>query len=320
MVRMVFVILTLVLTGTALGQDQIHQSASPARQAQEPGRPVVITDMAEYNAYTSAVRTNDPVARAYALEAFARDFPDSLLAPQALWFAADALQQAEHVENSRDQNVITDPAEYSAYINALNITDPAARASALEDFVRQFPGSRVKVAALRKAAEASREAHKKPRLVPSRAIVSRVRTPTPQERACKILEGKDVASLSIEEWEFVLQYGDSGAACNKSGAERIWGRIQSLQKTHTGKPGKLAFQVRVLSATTNSMQAAITLKHQKSNIPDLRIKLSKPMTALPAPGSSVTVAGFLSAYSPRPFMFIMTDAAVRSRQKAATAP
>jgi hypothetical protein len=320
MVRMVFVVLTLVLTGTALGQDQMHQSQASAPQAGDHRTPVVITDAAEYNAYTSAIKIADPEARAYALEAFARDFPYSVLTPQALWLAADALEQgpAHQTGPSTDQIVIKDPAEYQAYITALNVHDPEARASALEDFVRQFPDSRVRAAALRKAAEASREASKKPRLIPSRTIAAPAKAPTPQERACKILEGKDAASLSFEEWEFVLQYRDSGAACNKDGAERVWRGIQNLQTASTGKPRQLALQVKVISATSKALEAAITFNHQKSNISDLKVKLNKPMTAPPAPGASVTVVGFLSAYSPRPFVFIMTDAAVQNLQKTET--
>lgn len=39
------------------------------------------------------------------------------------------------------QKVITNPAEYNAYINALNIWEPAARKEAFERFIQQFPNS-----------------------------------------------------------------------------------------------------------------------------------------------------------------------------------
>jgi tetratricopeptide (TPR) repeat protein len=44
--------------------------------------------------------------------------------------------------------VIKDPAEYNAYMTALNMTDPAAKAQAMENFVKQYPNSIVKTEAL----------------------------------------------------------------------------------------------------------------------------------------------------------------------------
>jgi hypothetical protein len=49
------------------------------------------------------------------------------------------------------QKVIKDPAEYNAYITALNTTDPAAKAQAMEAFVAQYPNSIVKQEALEQA-------------------------------------------------------------------------------------------------------------------------------------------------------------------------
>ncbi|HUK88406.1 MAG TPA: hypothetical protein VLT85_12140 [Terriglobales bacterium] len=49
------------------------------------------------------------------------------------------------------QKVIKDPAEYNAYMAALNTTDPAAKAAAMEAFVAQYPNSVVKIDALEQA-------------------------------------------------------------------------------------------------------------------------------------------------------------------------
>jgi tetratricopeptide (TPR) repeat protein len=43
---------------------------------------------------------------------------------------------------------IKDPAEYNAYVTALNQSDPAAKAQALDTFLQQYPNSVVKVSAL----------------------------------------------------------------------------------------------------------------------------------------------------------------------------
>src|SRR5690349_12380222 len=60
--------------------------------------------------------------------------------------AAPAGQAAQASQASGP--TIKDPAEYNAYVTALNQTDPAAKAQALETFLQQYPNSVVKIAAL----------------------------------------------------------------------------------------------------------------------------------------------------------------------------
>src|SRR5262245_27614427 len=50
-------------------------------------------------------------------------------------------QQPTQPQQKRE---IKDPAEYNAYLNAINIKEPAAKASALEQFISQYPSSVVK--------------------------------------------------------------------------------------------------------------------------------------------------------------------------------
>jgi tetratricopeptide (TPR) repeat protein len=57
------------------------------------------------------------------------------------------------------QKVIKDPAEYNAYITALNTTDPAAKGAAMEAFVAQYPSSIVKIDALEQAMGAYQQAN-----------------------------------------------------------------------------------------------------------------------------------------------------------------
>src|SRR5215813_7411060 len=56
------------------------------------------------------------------------------------------------------QKTIKDPAEYNAYITALNTTDPAAKGQAMEAFVAQYPNSIVKIDALEQAMGAYQQA------------------------------------------------------------------------------------------------------------------------------------------------------------------
>ncbi|HEX4604701.1 MAG TPA: tetratricopeptide repeat protein [Candidatus Angelobacter sp.] len=57
------------------------------------------------------------------------------------------------------QKVIKDPAEYNAYITALNTTDPAAKGAAMEAFIAQYPNSIVKMDALEQARGAYQQAN-----------------------------------------------------------------------------------------------------------------------------------------------------------------
>ena len=62
------------------------------------------------------------------------------------------------------QKVIKDPAEYNAYITALNTTDPAAKGAAMEAFVAQYPQSIVKIDALEQAMGAYQQANNQPKV------------------------------------------------------------------------------------------------------------------------------------------------------------
>ena len=57
------------------------------------------------------------------------------------------------------QKVIKDPAEYNAYIAALNTPDPGAKGAAFEAFISQYPGSVVKLDALEQAMAAYQAAN-----------------------------------------------------------------------------------------------------------------------------------------------------------------
>ncbi len=48
----------------------------------------------------------------------------------------------DSASNTQSQKTIKDPGEYNAYITALNTSDPAAKAAAMEAFVRKTPGKR----------------------------------------------------------------------------------------------------------------------------------------------------------------------------------
>jgi hypothetical protein len=75
-----------------------------------------------------------------------------LLAAAAMAQTADpqaqAGQAAQGGQAAATGPTIKDPAEYNAYVTALNQSDPTAKAQALETFLQQYPNSVVKVSAL----------------------------------------------------------------------------------------------------------------------------------------------------------------------------
>jgi len=74
--------------------------------------------------------------------------------PPAQPGAAD--QQGSNTPTS--QKTIKEPAEYNAYITALNMTDPVQKGQAMEAFVAQYPNSVVKIDALEQAMGAYQQA------------------------------------------------------------------------------------------------------------------------------------------------------------------
>lgn len=76
------------------------------------------------------------------------------LGPQQSQPQGDANLQPAHKRPSTNRKVIKDPAEYNAYITALNTPDPERRASGMEDFVIHYPQSVVKTDALEQALSA----------------------------------------------------------------------------------------------------------------------------------------------------------------------
>ena len=68
--------------------------------------------------------------------------------------AAQPGQSQDQANVPTSQKVIKDPAEYNAYITALNTPDPAQKAAAMEAFVKQYPNSIVKQEALEQAMDA----------------------------------------------------------------------------------------------------------------------------------------------------------------------
>lgn len=104
--RKVLVTFVLALTGVALAQGSSQQPATtPSDQSNVPTSQKVIKDPAEYNAYMTALNTQDPAQRAVAMDAFVKQYPQSIVLSDALDQAMAAYQaagnQAKVVETAK---------------------------------------------------------------------------------------------------------------------------------------------------------------------------------------------------------------------------
>jgi tetratricopeptide (TPR) repeat protein len=127
--------------------------------------------------------------------------------------------------------------------------------------------------------------------------------PTPSEVAVNAVQQNDPATLSFSDWEYVLSYRDSSPA-NREAATKVWAAIQDKQKQGAAK---LKIPVKVISATMENIDAAITDENQKANKVDVRVTMEKSMPRPPAVGSMIDVIGRISEYTSNPFMFSMKD-------------
>jgi hypothetical protein len=134
--------------------------------------------------------------------------------------------------------------------------------------------------------------------------------PSPQEVACKAVQDNDPNTLAIGDLEYILQYRDAGAPCNKDAADKAWQAVLNKQKDAKGDPARLKLNVKVISATSDTIDAAITEDNQKDSKADLHVVMEKPMTKPPVAGATIDIIGTISDYTPNPFVFTMQQGAL----------
>jgi len=107
----------LALTTAALAQGASPSSTQAADQANAPTSQKVIKDPAEYNAYITALNTQDPTAKAQAMEAFIAQYPQSIVKMEAMTQAMGSYQQAGNqpkVEETARKILDVDPTNVRA--------------------------------------------------------------------------------------------------------------------------------------------------------------------------------------------------------------
>ncbi len=415
--KTVLVTFVLALTGAALAQGSQPATQTPAadQQANTPTSQKVIKDPAEYNAYMTALNTPDPAARAQAMEAFVTQYPASIVKLDALQQAMGGYQQSnnqakvldvankilkEDPNDVRALAIVTfiekskakTPEDFakvrqlgerglnalpnaqkpegiadwdklktqmkvifagSAGFAALQAKDYAAAKSFLQQSVQVDPNNLEDVYRLALACLESNPIDKNGLWYIARAyhlaqgntqaqqqfasygkskyrryhgsndgwdqFLASVATqtalpaeipitpaPSPQEVACKAVRDNAPEQLSFSDREYVLQYRDAGPACNKDAADKVWQATIKPQKNASGEEVKVKLPgVKVISATANSIDIAITEENQSANKADVHVRMEKPLTKPPAPGTTTDIIGVFSDYTPNPFMFTM---------------
>lgn len=127
------------------------------------------------------------------------------------------------------------------------------------------------------------------------------RAMTPPEQALQLLEDNEPAALSFAEWVLVLRHRDVSGA-NKAAAEKVWKAINDKQQGGA----RLKVPLKVIVATPDRIEAAITEEAQAGNVVELEVVLARPLSPLPAIGAKISMLGVLSDYRPQPFLFRLT--------------
>ncbi len=123
--------------------------------------------------------------------------------------------------------------------------------------------------------------------------------PSPADQAHQaVVSTPDLKTLSLADKEFVLFNG------SQEDAEKVWAVL------HDGKsveiPGK------VIQATADSVQIAVTEDNKAANKADLTINMKEPLKTIPVVGSDITLDGTFDSYTQNPAMIVLKDGAPKA--------
>src|SRR5215510_3874849 len=98
--------------------------------------------------------------------------------------------------------------------------------------------------------------------------------PTPCELAVQAVQQNDPATLSFSDKEFILSKANCSPA-NKDAADKVWQSIQTMQKN--GEARLKIPEVKVIAATKDSLDAALTDDNKAANKADIHVEFEKPL-------------------------------------------
>jgi len=117
--------------------------------------------------------------------------------------------------------------------------------------------------------------------------------PSPEQLAhTAVMNTPNLKDMALTDKEFVLAHG------NQTDATQVWNTMKGLT---TRVPGK------VIAATPDSIQLAVSDDAQQSDKADFTINMKTPLRHLPAISSMVTYIATFDSYTTTPPMIIMKD-------------
>jgi hypothetical protein len=143
------------------------------------------------------------------------------------------------------------------------------------------------------------------------------KAPTPCELAVKAVHENKLEDMPFADYEFILQFRDCSPA-NKEAADQVWAYIQALQKN--GEARIKMPSVKVIAATKETMDAALTDDNQTNGKADLHVVFEKPVLRPPAKGAKTDITGLLKDYTPNPFVFTMEQGVLPPVKKVVRKP
>lgn len=190
-----------------------------------------------------------------------------------LWYCSKAIGLAQKLNNTQAVNgmVAYCKAKYKRYHGGEDGWDQLVAGASAENALPADFGSRIKPA------------------------------PTPCDLAVLAVQQNDPATLSFSDKEFILSKAGCSPA-NKDAADKVWQSIQTMEKNGEAR---LEIPVKVISATKDTVDAAISDDNQAANKADVHVELEKPVTKPPEAGTMTKITGVITQYTPDPFMFTM---------------
>ncbi len=127
--------------------------------------------------------------------------------------------------------------------------------------------------------------------------------PSPADQAAKVVASTpDLKTLNLNDKEFILFNG------KPEDAEKMWDTMKGQTYEIPGK---------VVSATPDSVQLAVTDDAKASNTADFTINMKKPLTTPPAIGTMVNYDATFDSYTQNPKMITLINGAPPAPEKPA---
>lgn len=135
--------------------------------------------------------------------------------------------------------------------------------------------------------------------------------PSPADQAAKVVATTpDLKTLNLNDKEFILFNGSQKDPSKPDAPEGDADKMWDTMKGQTYQiPGK------VVSATPDTVQLAVTDDAKASNTADFTIKMKKPLTTPPAIGTDVTYDATFDSYTQNPKMINLVDGAPPAPEK-----